>query len=167
MRKNLRTALVSSVEEACRRLIQASFDGGDALGHVALDGVGRVRLVAMDQKKLDMLVLLLVRRARKVSASAKMLHLEAEDRDWMPVTLTDEERVGPCVLLSVDDDGASLKATEIAKAMWYGLVEQDPGENALAWVYQLVRSAGGHVSVERKTSGGNRVRCFLPAVPEA
>src|SRR5690606_20030658 len=98
----------------------------------------------MRQEELALLVAHLLARATATGASVLV---QAEMRDNIPVPLTDELRPQRCVMLSTEDDGPPLQASEIARAMWYGLAQRDPGDNRLAWIYYLVRGAGGKVSV--------------------
>jgi len=130
-------------------------------------GVDRVRLVAMAQPPLETVLNLLLRRAIASSSYGDCIRVHAEDRDTIPAPLIGEERPCRCVMLSVEDEGVPVDASAIARAMWLGLGEGDPGTDTLAWVYYLVRSAGGRVDVQRPPEGGSRVRCFLPTAPEA
>jgi len=130
-------------------------------------GVDRVRLVAMAQPPLETILNLLLRRAIASSAYGDAIRVQAENRDSIPTPLTGEEQPCRCVMVSVEDEGVPVEASAIARSMWLGLGEQDPGADTLAWVYYLVRQAGGRVDVQRPADGGTKVSCFLPMARES
>lgn len=157
---------LGNIEEACRRVLDRLRESAPerALHVGALD---RVRPVAMAQEPLESLISFMIRRAIEASIPGGTIVIEAEHRDRIQIPLTEEFEPRRCVLLSVDDQGPPIEASEIAKAMWYGLARREPGDHLLAWIYYLVRGTGGRVSVVRSSGGGNRVSCYLPVVTES
>lgn len=163
----IRQETLGDVQEACRDIGnngRLEFPRGLKF---EFTGVDRVRLVAMPQPPLETVLNLLLRRAIASSSYGDCIRVHAENRDTIPSPLLDEERPCRCVMLSVEDEGLPVDASAIARAMWLGLGEGDPGVDTLAWVYHLVRKTGGRVDVQRPVEGGTRVRCFLPTAPES
>ena len=72
---------------------------------------------------------------------------------------------GEYVMLAVTDSGICMPKEVLEKGRQFFFVTEEIGDGTgrgLATVYDIVRQAGGHVTISRKVDMGTRVSLYLP-----
>jgi len=133
-----------------------------------LDLAPELDCVRCDPSQLEQLFLNLAVNARDAMPNGGILTFRTENRD---VDATTARRIGlpepgPCVLLSVSDDGSGMDPETCARIFEPFFTTKEPGKGTglgLSIVYRVVQQAGGTIVVESKPEAGSCFDIYVPS----
>jgi len=155
--------VVLDMEGLIRRLIGRKIEVVTQLGK----GLGMVRA---DRSQVEQILMNLVVNARDAMDQGGQLEIETGqvELERRPVAREAKGVNGPCVKLSVSDNGVGLTQNEIDRLFEPFFSTKAPGRGTglgLSVVYWIVEQHGGLVEVESEPGKGTRFHIYLPIAP--
>ncbi|MDP3173220.1 MAG: PAS domain-containing protein [Phenylobacterium sp.] len=154
--------LIGSMTDLLRRTLGEQVE-------LAFVGPEDLWLTRTDANQLESAILNLAINARDAMADGGRLSLRTAnvslDREY--IDRRPEARHGDYVLIQVDDTGAGMPASVVAKAFDPFFTTKPIGQGTglgLSMVYGFVRQSGGHVEIDSEPGRGTSVRLYLPRV---